>query len=330
MEIPKFPTQEELAKEVAEKAKKAAEGLEQAAQTLSEKGQALKKEAEHYFSIDKDKEQILTDLDEKNCTKSEHAAEVLAIYQATQDVRFVRDYLMKLPEGAGASLPPELQMKFANTVENFASTKGSGRMEYKKTLLIVNQALPAAAEAHLKAYEDGLEKPVLDYGVRVPPFIAGLPEEQRQTIFSNNPLAYARTFPDSTWVEGDVLETVLQEDFDSRWNDASSLDATTCGQAVWGEVPGTPRDMHEGHLLANVNLSGKQLLAVAKRLAQCSNAGGYDVQNTEQRANVNRIVARLLAHRASTPEVKNLLDRTFAVNALSQKNNKALGRTQNS
>lgn len=316
----------------------AKESFNEAKNALTEKGDALLKEGRYYLSEEYKKDTILNDLDAQHCTKVDHAAEVLRIFEETNDIQFVESYLLRLPDGAGATLPPDLQIKLAQKVER-SRPKGeyAGQMMHRKTLCIVNQTLPAAAKKNQERYTEGLSSDYLHYDQKVPDYIAGLDPSIQEEIFKSNPLAYARTFPDSRWVEGDVLKQVVEEDFSSLWNYMESLDGTLCGQANYGEIPGSSRDMFDGHLLANPNLTPELINKITSRLAETYNyqkeEGEIDKNSLNyitQRCNVNCIVGRLLAHQNTGPNSRALIEKTFPTEFLSLRNNRQLGRTEDS
>src|SRR3989339_104165 len=135
----------------------------------------------------------------------------------------------------------------------------------------------------------GKEMDIGKWENKAPEYLAALSPEQKAEAYNMNPIGYARTFPSSALVKGDILEKIVKEEVD--WLTSQGLErAANVGQ-IGREANKT--------LLANPNLTP------AQRASICAAIKSIDLENrlqTEGARSMDTIVRNIALNPTSAKD----------------------------
>ncbi|EKD48320.1 MAG: hypothetical protein ACD_65C00015G0006 [uncultured bacterium] len=224
---------------------------------------------------------------------NDHAQMVAQFAEKTWDPDTMTNYLTNKQPG---TLDPSTmydmlrfgdQCYFANYSEYSPRTseESDGIIDYYSQLIEKGETIND--DRYLMQY--GKEMDIGKWENKAPEYLAALSPEQKAEAYNMNPIGYARTFPSSALVKGDILEKIVKEEVD--WLTSQGLErAANVGQ-IGREANKT--------LLANPNLTP------AQRASICAAIKSIDLENrlqTEGARSMDTIVRNIALNPTSAKD----------------------------
>jgi hypothetical protein len=241
---------------------------------------------------------------DKQSGNPQKAAETAKYVMEKNDPVLLRDYLVNLDPAKASEMGAENQVALLNAARK--STKylinnpGTSVKDFDEAVAIfrdINQKLPYARDEASNGYQEKLESGF--FNSYVPAYVASYPVEFQQQIYKFNPDGFAKSFPDSGFVQEDILQELVDVDLITLSETAMDIDVSYCGRNIG--------------MLNNPNLSSKQLAQITDAFVQI----GYDANPErnpdyfEATQNVLRVYNGIKYHPNTSPATKKKLQDRF-------------------
>lgn len=192
----------------------------------------------------------------KNSGNHEYASMTADAVKESRDASTLKEYMKDMTPESAAKIPPETQLKLleaANSTYNSHSElsnpiNGYRNFDDSTKLYESISKLPEAQQKMVQEYKDALANG--QYQNSLPGSVRGFPEDVQREIYKNRPKVFARSFPDSKIVEGEVLQDLVKQEVDG-------LKGTPASQLKYSNIG------RENSLLKNPNISKQQLNDIA-------------------------------------------------------------------
>ncbi len=192
----------------------------------------------------------------KNSGKPEYASIAAQTVKESHDASTLKEYMRYMNPDQASKVTPEAQLAlleaanstFGSHSELSNPINGYRNFDDSSKLYEAVAKLPEAQQKMVQEYQDAYARG--EYQNSMPSSVRGFPEDVQREMYKNRPKIFARSFPDSKLVEGEVLQDLVKQEVDG-------LKDTSASQLKYSNIG------RESSLLKNPNLSKEQKTEIA-------------------------------------------------------------------